>query len=483
MSIYLGLDSSTQGLKGIVIDVDKGELVGSCSVNFGTDLPDYNCPNGVLEDDDPAVKHSGQQHGSVYLNKTFSGVLAGLNPEQELAGQLAPTLAKPTSPIWMDSSTHSECEEIIAAVGERLQLESGSPAIERFTGPQIRKIFKSEPEVYAATEHIHLVSSFLASVLTGKSVAIDYGDGAGMNLLNLKTLSWDEEFCNATAPGLIARLPAPQPSGTVAGKISPYFLKYGFSSDCKVVVWSGDNPNSLVGMGAGRPGTAVISMGTSDTFFAAMESMAVDPDGCGHVFGNPAGGFMSMVCFTNGSLAREAVKDECGASWDYFDVGALADTAAGNDGNLMLPYFSAESTPLVLQAGVRRSGSPEFVAGKAGKAVSIRAIIEAQALAKRLHSSWIGESFDAIRVTGGASKSPGICRVLADVFQAPIERIAVADSAGLGAAMRAANGVGGVEWERLTELFAATTETIMPDPGNAAVYREALKAYAEFERE
>ncbi|MHC4887441.1 MAG: xylulokinase, partial [Planctomycetota bacterium] len=358
MGVYLGLDSSTQSLKGILIDTEAGELLGSCTANFGADLPEFNCPNGVLANDDPAVNHSdplmwlaaldrvlgglqaqgvdlsavegvsgsGQQHGSVYLNGEFQSTLAALDPAQDLVTQLRPTLAKPTSPIWMDSSTNAECGEITAAVGDRLQHQSGSPAIERFTGPQIRKIYKTEPAVYESTKVIHLVSSFLASVLAGKSVAIDYGDGAGMNLLNLTTLAWDPEFCEATAPGLTEKLPPVAASSTVAGEISPYFAKYGFRADCKVVIWSGDNPNSLVGMGAGRPGTAVISMGTSDTFFAAMDEMKVDPAGCGHVFGNPAGGFMSMVCFTNGSLAREAVKEECGASWEVFDVTALAES-------------------------------------------------------------------------------------------------------------------------------------------------------------
>ena len=43
---------------------------------------------------------------------------------------------------------------------------------------------------------------------------------------------------------------------------------------------------SLVGCGAEKPGTAVVSLGTSDTFFAAMDEFRTDPDGYGHVFGN-----------------------------------------------------------------------------------------------------------------------------------------------------------------------------------------------------
>src|SRR5690606_41127850 len=42
---------------------------------------------------------------------------------------------------------------------------TGSRAIERFTGPQIRKFWKTEPALYEKTRQIHLVSSFVASVL------------------------------------------------------------------------------------------------------------------------------------------------------------------------------------------------------------------------------------------------------------------------------------------------------------------------------
>ena len=65
-------------------------------------------------------------------------------------------------------------------------------------------------------------------------------------------------------------------------------------------------------MGASSPGKLVISLGTSDTLFAAMPEPRTDPNGFGHVFGNPLGGFMSLICFLNGSLARERVKEDYG---------------------------------------------------------------------------------------------------------------------------------------------------------------------------
>ncbi|MDD5729186.1 MAG: FGGY family carbohydrate kinase [Victivallales bacterium] len=513
MAIYLGLDSSTQGLKAVLINPANSEIVGDYSVNFGKDLPQYQCPSGFLENPDPLVRHadpllwlaaldllfermaaakaplaavsgisgSGQQHGSVYLNRHFEDILSALDARKTLAAQLKPALSRMTSPIWMDRSTSKECAELNARFSTRIRLDTGSPATERFTGPQIRKFAKEEPAAYRNTAYIHLVSSFMASVLCGGNAPIDYGDGAGMNLLNLQTLQWDQEIAEFTAPGLIRRLPPVAASKTVAGGLSSYFSKYGLKSGIPVIVWSGDNPCSLVGMGAAAPGIAVISLGTSDTFFAAMSKFKTDPQGFGHVFGNPAGGFMSLSCFTNGSLARERVRTECSVSWEEFDVAAAA-VSPGNNGNLMLPYFTAESTPLVLCPGVKYQGSREFCSGQAPVPVKIRAILESQALTMKLHSGWMGERFRNIRITGGASGCRAFRQILADVFQSRIEQISISGSAGLGAAVQAAGAVGKIPYQELSEKFSATVETVRPTPGNAAVYADALEKYAELEK-
>jgi xylulokinase len=501
-------------LKALVIDAEKGLIIANSAVNFSSDLSEYGCQNGILPNKDPLIKHSnplmwlealdlaleklkssgapldkvmgisgsGQQHGSVYLNAKFAEIIKSLKQNKELAEQIAPALSRNTSPIWMDSSTNAECAELSKMIGAaKLQELTGSPAIERFTGPQIRRFYKTEPELYKNTVRIHLVSSFMSSILCGADSPIDFGDGTGMNLLNIKFLDWDTSIVGATAPELLKKLPPVKASGTVAGRLSSYFSKYGLKEGIPVLVWSGDNPCSLVGVGATETGTAVISLGTSDTFFAAMSSAHVDPEGCGHVFGNPAGGFMSLICFKNGSLAREKVKNDCGASWDEFEK-SFAQTKPGNDGNLMLPYFIPEITPLVLKEGPRYSGSADFCNRKTSAAVNIRAVVESQALSMKLHSKWIGEKFTRIRVTGGASKSQGICRIFADVFQADVEKISVADSAALGAALRVANTLGKFKLKDLYAKFATASEIIKPDKKTAPVYESILAKFAEFEK-
>jgi len=485
MPYSLGIDSSTQSCSAIVIDTDTGTAVAEAAVNFGERLPHYSAPSGFIEGSADGVVHAdplmwldaldllledlgklcdlskvaaisgaGQQHGSIYLNDQWFYAVDTLDSTEPLSKQIQPCLARATSPIWMDSSTRKECAEIASAVGgdSIVCKKSGSIAVERFTGPQIRRFYKNDEAAYQKTERIHLVSSFLCSILCGADAPIDTGDGAGMNLLNIQTWEWDDELLDATAPALKAKLPEVSQGSSKVGVISEYFVeKYGFTPGAEVVVFTGDNPSSLVGMGASQPGKVVISLGTSDTFFAAMPSVVADPNGCGHVFGNPAGGSMSLQCFVNGSLAREAVKDKFAYDWEAF-TSAFSATAPANNGNVMLPFFSPEISPRIELEAPLLAGTETFVNWQEADS-AIRACVEGQFVNMKLRSDWMQLKPEVIYLTGGASKNDAIAQVVADVFQAKVQRLAVTGSVGLGGAMRAANSVFGSDLGALGDQF------------------------------
>jgi xylulokinase len=510
-AMFLGLDSSTQSLTAVVIHPNTARIECQISVNFGSEFPEYHSPSGFIPGGQGGEVHanplmwlnaldlllsrlsslvdlskvkcisgSGQQHGSVYLDGTFDERLAKLDPALDLASQISPCLTRKISPIWMDTSTGAECKEITRALGcpEEVCRRSGSVAIERFSGPQIRRFHRTEPDAYARTRRIHLVSSFLASILAGKSVPIDFGDGAGMNLLNLASLGWDTDLISATAPDLAERLLPPAATTTIPGCFSKYFSsKYGFSKNCQVTLFTGDNPASLVGMGATSPGNVVISLGTSDTFFAAMPGPKTDPNGYGHVFGNPAGGFMSLICFRNGSLAREALRDKLGVDWSAFDQDELATTSPFAGENLMLPFYGPEITPRHDFTGPVLQGSDDFQSG-ANPALQVRALLEGQFLNMRLHSQWMEVDTERIRLTGGASKNDGIAQMVANIFQCPVERLDVSNSAALGAALVAATACGH-DLPALQENFceASPGSVLQPDPTLRSVYDKALAKF------
>ena len=518
--LFLGLDSSTQSLSAVVIDLDTQKVVYEKSLNFDQALPHYKTQNGVLPSRNPLVKHSsplmwaealdlifaemkkdgvvlgdilavsgsGQQHGSVYFNERITAALENLDAKKSLVENLKGVFARKTSPIWMDSSTTVECAEIRKKLGgiKYTASRTGSDAFERFTGPQIRKFFKTEPDAYTKTASIALVSSFLASLLAGKIAPIDYGDGAGMNLMDIRNKVWDMEALKATAPSLKKKLPPLAASGHVIGPVSAYFAnKYGLNPEALATTWTGDNPASVLGLGLIKPGQVAISLGTSDTFFGTMQKCQTDENGEGHVFGSPAGGYMTLICFKNGSLAREKIREHYGiADWKQFGE-LLKQTPPGNDGGILLPWFEAEIVPRVNQPGIHR-----FDLDAKNVAANCRAIFEAQMLSMRLHSQWMNVAPEKIFATGGAANNAALLQVMADVMNCRVLRIEVSKSAALGAALQAAHGwltVAGKnpKWEKLVAGFTAPVpdSELRPNPKAARIYDKLVEKYADCERE
>jgi xylulokinase len=248
------------------------------------------------------------------------------------------------------------------------------------------------------------------------------------------------------------------------------------------VTWSGDNPCSLIGTGLVHEGRVAVSLGTSDVLFGLMNAPRVDPTGTGHVFGAPTGAFMGLTVFKNGSLARERVKDELGMTWADFSR-ALESTPTGNGGGILLPWYEPEITPPVMTPGVHRYG----LAIDDGPG-HVRGVIEAQMMAIARHSRWMQVTVETIYATGGAAANVQILQVMADVFGAEVYQLEIANSAALGAALRARHGdatASGapVDWDEVIAGFVepVAASRLQPRPGAREVYDALMRVHAASE--
>ncbi|HEX5475348.1 MAG TPA: FGGY-family carbohydrate kinase [Vicinamibacterales bacterium] len=497
---------------------DRRRLRFEHVLNFDRDFPQYGTSGGVVRGADPrevwswplmwaealdrmmgdvrdalgpdvsrlrAVSGAAQQHGSVYCTAAMAPRLARLDPGRPLCQQLEAGLSRRRAPVWLDGSTTEQCAAIEAALGGAPAVAklTGSRACERFTGPQIRRFSERDAAGWGTTDRVHLVSSFMASLLAGAHAPVDCADASGMNLMDLRTLRWASAALDATAPDLERRLPAIAPSSTMAGALSPYWrARYGFPA-ADVVVWSGDNPSSLVGAGLVTPGRVGISLGTSDTVFAELpQPLPVSTArGASHLFASPTGGYMGLTCFSNGSLAREAVRDQYGLDWAGFSA-ALANTPAGNRGGLLRPWFVPETTPAA-DTGVLREGlDPDDAAA------NVRGVVEAQMMAMANHTEWIARPIARIHAAGGAAANPAILQVMADVFGADVYRAAAVNAAALGAALRAFEADARAHGHACPwpDVVAGLTDPapgsrIRPVPAHTRVYDDLRRRYAGLE--
>ncbi|XP_037004104.2 xylulose kinase isoform X1 [Artibeus jamaicensis] len=515
----LGWDFSTQQVKVVAVDAELNVFYED-SVNFDRDLPEFGTQGGVHVHQDGltvtspvlmwvqaldsilekmktsgfdfsrvlALSGAGQQHGSIYWKAGASRVLTSLSPDLPLHEQLQACFSIGDCPVWMDSSTTAQCRQLEASVGGAQALSglTGSRAYERFTGNQIAKIYQQNPEAYSHTERISLVSSFAASLFLGSYCPIDYSDGSGMNLLHIRDKVWSQACLRACAPRLEEKLGPPVPSCSVVGAVSSYYVqRYGFSPECKVVAFTGDNPASLAGMRL-EEGDIAVSLGTSDTLFLWLQEPT--PALEGHIFCNPVDPqhYMALLCFKNGSLMREKIRDESAAcSWSEFSK-ALQSTEMGNSGNLGFYFDVMEITPEMI--GRHRFSAENREVSAFPKDVEVRALIEGQFLAKRIHAEGLGYRVmprTKILATGGASHNRDILQVLSDVFGAPVYVTDTANSACVGSAYRAFHGLAAgtdVPFSEVVKSAPSPRLAATPRPGAPQVYAALLPRYAQLER-
>lgn len=401
--LFLGLDLSTQQLKVIVTneslkplctfnvefdkqykekyDIAKGVVVGNdgeitSPVLMWLDALDYVFEQmkneGFPFEKVAGISGSAMQHGSVFWSSGASDALASMNTGALLSDNLKNSFTLFSSPNWQDHSTGLEMQQIEKVAGgpEKLAQKTGSRAHFRFTGLQIRKFaVRSNPDAYNVTDRISLVSSFLASVLLGKISGIEEADACGMNLYDINTRRFDDDLL-AAAAGVHLVLDGSSPQqreegvtelkrklGKVVavghnsiGSISSYFVgKYGFLANTRIYPFTGDNLATIISLPL-EENDILVSLGTSTTVLLVTEQCETSSQY--HLFKHPTllSAYMGMICYCNGSLAREKVRDELNEkhgldkdSWEKFDE--LLDSAKTFDNKLGIYFPLGEIVP------------------------------------------------------------------------------------------------------------------------------------------
>ncbi|CAI4036762.1 hypothetical protein SMKI_16G0660 [Saccharomyces mikatae IFO 1815] len=437
-SYYLGFDLSTQQLKCLAIDQNL-KIVHSETVEFEKELSHYHTKKGVYIHGDTiecpvamwlealdlvllkyhkakfplervmAISGSCQQHGSVYWSSQAESLLEQLNrkSEKDLLHYVGPAaFSRQTAPNWQDRSTAKQCQEFEQCVGgpEKMAQLTGSRAHFRFTGPQILKISQLEPETYEKTKAISLVSNFLTTILVGHLVGLEEADACGMNLYDIRERKFSDELLNLIDSSSKDKTIRQKLMGTpmktmIVGTICKYFVeKYGFNANCKVSPMTGDNLATICSLPL-RKNDVLVSLGTSTTVLLVTDKYHPSPNY--HLFIHPTlpGHYMGMICYCNGSLAREKIREQLNSEhaeksddWALFNQ-AVLDDSENNDNELGVYFPLGEIVPSVKAVEKRviydtKTGRIERVVEKfKDKTHDAKNIVESQALSCRVRIS------------------------------------------------------------------------------------------------
>ncbi|MYW48084.1 FGGY-family carbohydrate kinase, partial [Streptomyces sp. SID161] len=108
-----------------------------------------------------------------------------------------------------------------------------------------------------------------------------------------------------------------------------------FSKGTLVAPGAGDNAAAALGLGL-RPGTPVLSLGTSGTVYAVSERRPADPTGTVAGFADARGHWLPLACTLNCTLAVDRVAALLGLDREAVEPGGHV---------TLLPYLDGERTP------------------------------------------------------------------------------------------------------------------------------------------
>ncbi|MCB8887680.1 xylulokinase [Vreelandella malpeensis] len=440
--MYIGVDCGTQSTKVVVVDVERGRILGEASrahrLDEGVDGRREQAPaewlaafkGAFLEaieraDIDAravrAIGVSGQQHGMVALDA--DGV--------------------PVYPakLWCDTETSAENAALVERLGGEvgcldklgLVLQTG------YTASKIAWLRAHHPDAYRRIATLLLPHDYLNFWLTGERVT-EAGDASGTGYFDTRARAWQPEVFGLIAPELdpdrvLPRLLEPrEPAGTVRARIA---RELGLGDGVVVASGGGDNMLGAIGTGNITNGLVTLSLGTSGTVCAYSPTPVVCDSAMVANFCASHGGWLPLICTMNVTSATTRVRELFGLDIAGFSE-RVASAPIGAEGVTCLPFFNGERVPMLPGASGDFSGltSPNMT-----QANLCRAVMEGATFGLRYGLELLGDltaGARQVRLSGGGAKSPVWRQMVADITGIEVICPEITDAAALGAALQAA---------------------------------------------
>ncbi|GAN87772.1 xylulokinase [Komagataeibacter intermedius] len=473
--MFVGIDLGTSALKAVLVD-DAQQVVATSTRPLRISTPHPGWSEQAPQDwwaaliqamDALAADHrgemaavtgiglSGQQHGAVLLDAH--------------GAVLRPCI------LWNDERAARECVEFERRFPRSRQV-CGTIAMPGFTAPKLIWVARHEPDIFRATRHVLLPKAWLRYRLCGEMIE-DMSDASGSLWLDVGQRRWCPDALAAT--GLSpAAMPALVDGTQRAGMLHQDLVgRWGMTARPVIAGSAGDNAAGAVGLGAVRPGSSFLSLGTSGVVWVTTDRFRPHPDGGVHAFCHTVPRTwhqMGVTLSAASSLAWWARM----AGLPVADLLAELPPRVDRPSPVMfLPYLSGDRTPhddpdirgafAGLSHDTTRADMTQAVLE--GVAFSFRDVVDVMAQA--------GSDITQADVIGGGSRSLLWVSILSTITGLSLNRLAhgAVDGA-FGAARLARIAVTGESVDTVC-LPPQREATIHPDPALVEGYRTRLACY------
>jgi xylulokinase len=441
--LVLGIDSSTQSTKALLVDAHDGTLVEirtaghppGTSVDPRVWIAALEEAAGPLLGRADAIAVGGQQHGAVVLDEAGGPVRDAL--------------------LWNDLRSSGSAEDLTEELGGAQAWAdlTGSALSGSYTVTKLRWIRDHEPEAAKRVHRVLLPHDYLTWHLGGRAAepTTDRGDASGTGYFSTRDDEWLPEVLER-ALGQEALLPrVAEPAEAVARR-----------GRALVAPGTGDNMAAALGLGLGD-GDVAVSIGTSGV--ASMVTSEPIADGTGQVsgFADATGRFLPLACTINAARILELGARLLGV--DHEGLAALAlESVPGAHGLTLLPYLDGERTPSRPDAAGTLHGLTTATTRADLARAHIEGLLFSLADAVDALTEVSGRRPERLMLIGGAARNAAVLALAPLVFDIPVVLPDPAEYVALGAARQAAWVLSGAttppDWPvRTTELPTGQTVT------------------------
>ena len=452
-SLVLGIDSSTQSTKALLVDAETGQVLeerraahpDGTEVDPRSWLAAVDDAAGPLLERADAVSVGGQQHGMVLLDEAGEVVRPAL--------------------LWNDTRSAPQAQTLIEEMGGAAASveEIGSLMVASFTASKLRWVRDEEPENAQRAARVLLPHDYVSLHLAepGTAPFTDRGDASGTGYYSTSEEAWRPELAEA-ALGRAVELPR-LPS-------APQEVMARTASGAVIAAGTGDNMAAALGLSLG-PGDVSVSIGTSGVCAMVSDTRPGDASGTVTGFADATGRFLPMTTTINASRILEAGRALLGVDHEEMAQLALA-SVPGAHGVTLLPYFDGERTPnrptaRATLTGMSTSTTREDVARAYVEGLLCSLADGIAALEERT-----GTAARRITLIGGGARSRAVQQLAPAIFGREVTIAPDGEYVALGAARQAAWALAGIAEPPAWEISGSQVVDAEPTPEVLGAYRE-----------
>jgi xylulokinase len=477
----VGCDIGSQSAKAVLM-TPEGTLLGSASAPYS-----MQHPHSGWAEQYPAVYRDGlaasiravlDQTGVSGAEVTHIGLSSQVDGVVPLDRDLRPLRS---AIIWLDRRATAQVSRLGDAMGaDELFRRTGLNLDASHTAPKMMWLAEHEPDVYRAAASLPSVGGYALAWLTGRSIQ-DHANSSSSLLYDVVKRDWSDELIDAAGLDR-AKLPEIGRATDVAGTLTAEAAEVlGLTTNCAVVVSTGDDHASCLGAGGVHPGVVIDIVGTAEPVGVASRLPVFDETRLVETHAHAVDGMylIENPGFVSGGNTLWFAKNVLGVTQqEFFDLAARS--VPGARGVRFIPALTGSMAP---RWNDSMRGTFAGLSMNHDSTDMARAILEANSFAfrdiyDRLSALGLAES---VRVVGGGARSDLWLTIKATLCDSPVGRVTTQETSAAGGALLAAVAAGIFETleqgvDSVVELDLATVD---PDPAGAQAYEDAYREYRE----